>query len=362
MRKILLIFMCILLFIISLFTNAFSADDAEVNIKLEKLVSGQFSPQPSLGGGNNFSAVSELIDVNKYILGPGDVFSVYVTGKSNLSYQAVVYPDGNIYIPVIGAVFTKGKTVNQLRYILQREFLKYYLPPLYFNIVVNSLKLIKVNVIGQVNSPGMYEIVDGSTQTKRLINFLRAAGGFNSYADYDNIEVIRDEYNRSKKHLISFTDINDGIITQNIVLRSGDTVFVPKRINTIYVLGEVNVPGAYNYTSKSTILDFIAQAGGLSKSAADTIRIIRREENGDNKIIKTNLKSLLKKGEYTNLELIKPKDIVFVGKSYSFGNFWSGVLGAMNLFKYSLTVPRDAIDAWIDLKRKTRSPVTQTGQ
>ena len=208
----------------------------------------------------------------------------------------------------------------------------------------------------------MYEIVDGSTQTKRLINFLRAAGGFNSYADYDNIEVIRDEYNRSKKHLISFTDINDGIITQNIVLRSGDTVFVPKRINTIYVLGEVNVPGAYNYTSKSTILDFIAQAGGLSKSAADTIRIIRREENGDNKIIKTNLKSLLKKGEYTNLELIKPKDIVFVGKSYSFGNFWSGVLGAMNLFKYSLTVPRDAIDAWIDLKRKTRSPVTQTGQ
>ena len=120
MRKILLIFMCILLFIISLFTNAFSADDAEVNIKLEKLVSGQFSPQPSLGGGNNFSAVSELIDVNKYILGPGDVFSVYVTGKSNLSYQTVVYPDGNIYIPVIGAVFTKGKTVNQLRYILQR--------------------------------------------------------------------------------------------------------------------------------------------------------------------------------------------------------------------------------------------------
>ena len=364
MKKPVIIYLAVIcLFLIGFQSDAYSVTKEEFKSNLE---SEKFKAQPGIYGRGITSEgispyLSESIDVNKYILGPGDMFTVYITGKSGLGYSVGIYPDGKIYIPVIGPVLAKGKTINQLKYILKKKFSRYYLPPLYFNIVINDLKFIKVEVVGQVDAPGIYATRDGSDNTKKLVNFLKLAEGFNDYADYDNIEIIRKEKGRVKRYIISFTDINEGRLTQNIVLRTGDTVFVPKRINTIYVLGHVNRPGGYNYTSKSTILDFIAQAGGLAKNASDTINIIRRED-GENKVIKTSLKRLLKHGMNDKIAFIKPRDIVFIGKGVSLSRIWSGMLGFMNVIKYSLTVPRDTLDAWYDLTTPGRSPVTETSK
>jgi polysaccharide export outer membrane protein len=82
----------------------------------------------------------------------------------------------------------------------------------------------------------------------------------------------------------------------------------------VIVFGEVKAPGIYELPvgEKSSLLQIIAKAGGLSELAAtDRVRIVRRE-GGVEKAVKVNVTELLKgSGAATDMEL-RPNDVVIV--------------------------------------------------
>ena len=54
---------------------------------------------------------------------------------------------------------------------------------------------------------------------------------------------------------------------QNIELRDGDTIFVP-RAESVYVFGQVKNPGAYSIQKDTTVLQALSLAGGVTENGA----------------------------------------------------------------------------------------------
>ena len=85
--------------------------------------------------------------------------------------------------------------------------------------------------------------------------------------------------------------------SQNIALRDGDTIFVP-RAESIYVFGQVKNPGAYALQSaETTVLQALSLAGGVTdRGATNRIKIVR-VVNGEKKEIKVKLRDLVLPGD-----------------------------------------------------------------
>jgi polysaccharide export outer membrane protein len=117
-----------------------------------------------------------------------------------------------------------------------------------------------------------------------------------------------------------------GTTTFGEILRDPSlSVIVKKEASrVVYVLGEVEKPGGYNYTDRISLVQALAEAGGTKKSskAAHTI-LIRRE--GLDKIvgIQIDVKSILNGAAIENDILLRKYDIVYVPKSaiYTVGDF-----------------------------------------
>ena len=92
------------------------------------------------------------------------------------------------------------------------------------------------------------------------------------------------------------------------VLESGDTLFVPKRPNYVLTLGDVSNPGALQFISGKSVIDYIGETGGTSKSA-DKRRIFLVLPNGTAQPLRDlkaiNAKVIVPPGS----TIIVPKDI-----------------------------------------------------
>lgn len=89
------------------------------------------------------------------------------------------------------------------------------------------------------------------------------------------------------------------------------TVFI-REYQKVAVLGAVSSPGMYELAGPTTLLQIIAQAGGLTDQAKNELFIDRQEKAGQKTRITVNLEDLMIDGNQgLNIEL-QPKDVVTV--------------------------------------------------
>ncbi len=91
------------------------------------------------------------------------------------------------------------------------------------------------------------------------------------------------------------------------------TVIV-KEINSpkVSVSGEVKNPGTYKIRDRATILDAIAQAGGLTEYAKkDNVRLIRQDASGERHNLRINLEDQIK-GKRSDPCYVLPYDMIYV--------------------------------------------------
>jgi polysaccharide export outer membrane protein len=104
----------------------------------------------------------------------------------------------------------------------------------------------------------------------------------------------------------------------NVAIQPGDVINVPAQLKTFaYVLGAVRSPGAVEINPKVvlTLAGAIARAGGPSRLAdLSDIQIKRKDEKGAERIIKANLKDILK-GKVPDIPLL-PDDLINVPESF----------------------------------------------
>ena len=83
----------------------------------------------------------------------------------------------------------------------------------------------------------------------------------------------------------------------------------------VYVDGEVFKAGLVNLTGPTTVLQSIAQAGGMKDSARSEEVIVLRRVEGNVQTIKVNLKDVVHGSESSQDIFLSPNDIVYVPKS-----------------------------------------------
>ena len=130
----------------------------------------------------------------------------------------------------------------------------------------------KIDILGQVKSPGQYNYFDEMT----LKDLLDLSSGFEDEAFLktvylDQAEIIRRDQNSNYENVIDFNvkEVISGDF--DIALESFDKVVIHENQNfiekkPIYISGEVNIPGSYPLISDNETLEsIIIRAGGFTR-------------------------------------------------------------------------------------------------
>jgi polysaccharide biosynthesis/export protein len=247
---------------------------------------------------------------DRYTLGAGDQVNVTVWARPELSGSHVVGPDGSIQVPFLGSVHVADMTTDQASVKLSSALSEYYLGA-YATITMLSYGSNTVTVLGHVANPGMLTFNDDPT----LLEVLAKAGP-RPATDGKGTEIRRCAVFRGKDRVlwIDLRPLYRGEdLALNLKMRRGDYVYVPDAADQlVYVMGQVNKPGAYQLTPNMSFLDALAQAGGPGDAAQPGKIVFARPRENLQQVI--DLKSFLAGNGDGNYAL-KEGDIIYVPKS-----------------------------------------------
>ncbi len=222
-----------------------------------------------------------------YIVGPGDEVKIMLWGRINSTHELIVDRDGNITLPQIGPLNVNGMQFNEMKTFLTEQADK--IVGTNINVTMGSLKSIQVFVLGDVKKPGSYALNSFTTISGALL----ASGGPSDIGSIRKIELKRND------KIISTLDFYDFLLkgdkSKDMVLQSGDVVFIPTAGPLAGIAGNIKRPAIYELKGKSNLLELFEMAGGLIPSAyTQQIQVERIEKNEREIVIDINDKDLIK--------------------------------------------------------------------
>jgi len=160
---------------------------------------------------------------DRYLLNAGDVLDISVWNEELLQKSVVVLPDGTISFPLAGGLMAEGRSVTELEAALKKNLVKFLADPL-VTVVVAEVSGNTVHILGKVLTPGSFVM----NQQLTVMQALSLAGGLSTYAEENNIIVLRQEVDTQKVFSVRYADIKSGDdLSSNIRLNSGDTIVIP---------------------------------------------------------------------------------------------------------------------------------------
>ncbi len=164
------------------------------------------------------------MDRDEYRLGVSDILRIDVWRNPELSVEVPVRPDGKISVPLLDDVQAENLTPTELKEILTRELAEYITAP-NVTVIVIQMNSRFVSVLGEVNREGRVPL----SRNLRVLEAIAFAGGFNAFADKDNIRIVRRNRDGSEsEYRFDYDAYRKGKAPgTNIVLASGDTIIVP---------------------------------------------------------------------------------------------------------------------------------------
>ncbi len=275
---------------------------------------------------------------SSYMLGAGDQLGITVSGKPQFSREdVVVTTSGIVSMPYLGELQVTGKTTDQFRKELQERYSEYLVEP-DVTVVVKKPRPQISYVLGAVAHPGSYLQVSKDanmpeikgivvTPDYRLITALANAGGIARDADVEHIYVFNDR-DGYIKNVNLYELLVSGKVDQDVVLRPGDVVYVPKVPNPdaidfdkfkliasstlgtqkfpVRIYGLVTRPDQYSLTpDEMTLQGALSKAGGPLYDA-NPKRVVIARPKSDGSLEKLIVDSTA--GD----TMLRPNDIVMV--------------------------------------------------
>lgn len=247
--------------------DSFFEDDNALFKPLERFGMDVFSNAPS-----TFTPTMDIAIPNHYVLGVGDQLSIQVYGKENAEYVLPITREGNILIPDVGPIKIVGLSFSEMKKFLTEKIQQRIIG---VNVVVSlaELRSMRIFVLGDAYKPGPYTLSSLSSVTHAIF----AAGGVSDIGSLRNIEVKR------AGKIVQTVDLYDLLIkgdsSSDILLQSGDVVFIPTQSKSVSILGEVRRPAIYELKKGDNFNQVIAMAGGLLPSAYPQSTMIERYNN-----------------------------------------------------------------------------------
>lgn len=152
--------------------------------------------------------------------GTGNAASGNSGGGGSAASEYVVTSDGNIIFPVLGSIYCKGMTKQQLKKDLESRLKRYITDPL----VTITLTNFNFSVLGEVGSPGQ------KTSPSEKLNILQAmalAGDIKYEGNKTTVKLIRYSEEEAKDKVISL-DLSEVSIVNSpyYYLQQNDILYV----------------------------------------------------------------------------------------------------------------------------------------
>lgn len=140
-------------------------------------------------------------------------------GQANFSGPTyIVDSEGNIDFPVLGSLSTINKTLVEFKDELRNKVSQYVKSPTVNIKIINF----QINVLGEVNKPGVYNIPNGQGT---ILTALGLAGDTTLYGRRDDILIVRSVDGIITKNRISLLD--DNFVNSPFYnLKQGDVIYV----------------------------------------------------------------------------------------------------------------------------------------
>ena len=223
-----------------------------------------FLRDPSL-----FQATSVGVVDPDYLIGPGDEIIIMLWGETQFRQLLEVDREGFVFIPEIGQVFVNGLNLSLLESKLFKVFSQSYAslnplgrtPTTFLDVSLGNLRPLRIQVLGEVSQPGAYTVSPSATLFSSLYYF----NGPKYSGSLRDIQLIRG----GKK--IASIDYYDYLLTgkkpEDQKLQLDDIIFIPRRLKTVTIEGEVNRSGIYEMKPQENFKDLISFAGDLKITA-----------------------------------------------------------------------------------------------
>lgn len=122
-----------------------------------------------------------------YRVGAQDLLEISVFGVEELNRTVRVNSNGQITLPLLGAVMAGGKTIPDLEQELSERYAEGYLQSPQVTVFVTEFTSQRVTVEGAVNRPGIYPL----TGRTSLLQAIAMAQGMEDLADQRGVVVFR---------------------------------------------------------------------------------------------------------------------------------------------------------------------------
>lgn len=289
---------------------------AEDNRQIEHLAAGSYFTDPGKINETQRPLIKGRVQTlqGKYLLSPGDTLSLSIYGMPEFDQEnLVIRPDGFVTIKPLGEVEIAGMDVEGTETMLEQS-LKHYLKNPQLSLSVNKFHSAIIYVLGAVQKPGAYEIhgdIENPDSPTGLLargrltvsNLIANAGGITQRADVSQV-MVRNNENNEQQTVDLVRLLKEGDTTQDKLVHSGDTIFVPaldsqaqmddetfKMLSqssfapgtlTVRVLGKVASPGIYALPAQSPgVNSAIASAKGYMVEAQQhKVKVYRMASSG----------------------------------------------------------------------------------
>jgi polysaccharide biosynthesis/export protein len=239
-----------------------------------------------------------------YVIGPQDVLTITVWDHPDVSGKFTVEADGSFTFPLIGRVKAGGLTLRDLEAELKKRLSPDYLRNPQVSVAVEQYRSQRIFVVGEVRTPGPVQLTGDMTLIEAIARAGSATPAASGYVlvvrqpagHNGQSPVLPSEREATDVVKVDLKALQSGQLTDNIPLRDGDTIFVP-RAETVYVFGQVRSPGAYPIQQGTTVLQALSLAGGTTPRASIGRIRIRRLVDGKMTEIRVKLDDLVQPGD-----------------------------------------------------------------
>ena len=252
-------------------------DKKETSEEMSSFVSAKFPSELTQFGYDVFNQVSKTFTplrnipvARDYVLGPGDELKIYLWGNIQQNFSVVVDALGNIDLPKVGRMTVSNLSLERASKLIETELGKHF-ANFTLEVTMGQLKTIPVFVLGAAKTPGKYNVDSLSS----VLHVLYASGGPSNKGSLRNIRLIRDS--RTYRIIDLYDLLLYGDNSSDILLKSGDIIFIPSVGPVAAIKGAVKNPAIFEIQESTNLYDLTRMAGEYTRNSyIKEINIIRK--------------------------------------------------------------------------------------
>ncbi len=238
-----------------------------------------------------FAKSTDARATDSYILDAGDEINLAVWGYADYNNKFKVNDDGYIQIPEFGRIYVRGLSFGAVKALIGKRLSTFIDPAnTKYEIALIYSRTIDVNIVGEVKSPGTYQI----PAINSVYNAINAANGITDIGSVRDIQIRRNGkvVKTFDVYQFLFNPMNDN----NFYLQKGDFIFVATQNKLIKISGAIRRPAKYELKKDENLTEIIKFAGGFSPDANTKGLQIVRNNGKSQQIIDVNYEQLAANG------------------------------------------------------------------